>query len=142
MTTIEQLREILSAQVDLMEALTETLTGTQQALVSADSEALVNCTRREESLVRPFHDLEHERERCVRELGGPDRSLADLLKTLPPEERTPLEALTGRMRTAARRIVELNGQNRVLIQNARRFVQETLRIVTDDNRRKLVDERI
>lgn len=142
MTMSEQLRNIMNAQADLMDALTETLAGTQQALLRADGDALAEYTRREESFLRPFHDLEFERERCVREIAGPEGSMTDLLASVPKDEREPLESLAKRMRTAARRIVELNGQNRVLIQNAQRFVQETIRIITDDHRRKLVDERM
>jgi flagellar biosynthesis/type III secretory pathway chaperone len=142
MAMTEQLRNIMSAQADLMDALTETLAGTQQALLKSDSDALVEYTEREESLLRPFHDLEYERERCVRELAGPGRSMADLLALVSAEERAPLESLARRMGGAAKRIIDLNGQNRVLIRNAQRFVQETLRIITDDHRRKLVDERM
>jgi hypothetical protein len=40
-----------------------------------------------------------------------------------------------------KRLVKINDQNRILLQQGLRFVRESLRIVTDNNRRRLVDHR-
>jgi len=142
MTASEQLGNIMSAQADLMDAIIDILENIQSSLLRSDGAALERYTAREEELLRPFHDLESERVRCVADLGAGDGSMKDLLGHLPESERTAIHALADRMRVSARRIVEVNAQNSVLLGGVQRFVHETLRIVTDDSRRKLVDERV
>jgi hypothetical protein len=142
MTASEQLKHIMSAQADLMDAIIDILKNIQGALLRSDGPALERNTAREEELLRPFHDLEAERIRCVASLGAGDVTMNDLLVHLPPEEREEIHFLADRMRVSARRIVELNSQNSVLLGGVQRFIHETLRIVTDDNRRQLVDERV
>jgi flagellar biosynthesis/type III secretory pathway chaperone len=142
MNRTERLQQIMNAQADLMDAITETLVGAQRALVESNGEALEQCTRREEDLLRPFHELERERLLCVEQLAGASVPVHDLLPGIPVEDRVALKALSERMKTSASKIMEINLQNSALLRNALRFVQETLRAATDDNRRKLIDERV
>ncbi len=142
MTTSEQLCHILTTQADLMDAISQVLGETQTALLNSDGSALERCTAREEELLRPFHDLESERLRCVAELKPASGSVSDVLSRIPEGERATVSGLAARMQESAKAIVELNGMNAILLTSAQRFVQETLRIVTDNHRRKLVDERI
>ncbi len=142
MTTSEQLCQIMTAQADLMDAITTVLGETQAALLNSDGAALERCTVREEELLHPFHDLETERLRCVADLKPMSPAIRDVLARLPEDDRPAVHQLADRMRESSRKIVELNTLNAVLLTSAQRFVQETLRIVTDDHRRKLVDERI
>lgn len=142
MARTEALQQIMKAQADLMDAIVETLNGTQYALVLADAAGLEHNTGREEELLHPFHDLEDERMKHVRELTASGTSLAALLDAIPAEERSDVQVLVERIRNCAARIVALNAQNVLLIRNAKRFVQETLRIITDDRRHNIVDERI
>jgi hypothetical protein len=138
----EQLTRIMSAQADLMEALVETLGEAQQALVHSDRPRLERSIRREEDLLRPFHELERERSAKAMELAGKEATVQALLPALTPDDKDAILEISTRMKSASQKILELNKQNTMLIRNARKFVAETLRIVTDDNRRKLVDERI
>ncbi len=142
MTTSEQLCQIMTAQADLMDAISKVLGDTQEALLNSDGQALEHCTLREEQLLHPFHDLESERIRCVAELKPGSTSIKEIISLLPEEHRPTVHGLAERMRQLAENIVELNGQNAFLLSSAQRFVHETLRIVTDDHQRKLVDERI
>jgi len=142
MTTSEQLCHIMTAQADLMEAITQVLGETQAALLDSDGATLEQCTAREEALLHPFHELEKERLRCVAELRPGGASSKDVLDRLPEGDRATVGTLVNRMQVSARKIVEINALNAVLLSSAQRFVQETLRIITDDHRRKLVDERI
>jgi len=142
MTKSEELGQIMDVQVDLMEALVKTLHETQKALVNADRTLLDKSIRREEELVKPFHELETERNRCVQELAGTPSTITALLSSLNENERMKVLDLRKRMTSAAESIMTLNEQNRVLIRNARRFVEETIRLITDDHRRQLIDERM
>jgi flagellar biosynthesis/type III secretory pathway chaperone len=142
MIKTDHLCKIMSAQAELMDAIMESLTGAQQALVESNGEVLEYWMRREEELLRPFRDLEQDRLHCVEEIAGCPKSVQQLIPDVPEEERSVLQALSNRMRASASRIMEINLQNSLLLRNALRFVQETLRAVTDDNRRKLVDERM
>ncbi len=142
MTTSEQLCHIMTAQADLMDAITQVLGDTQTALLNSNGSDLERCTAREEELLHPFHDLESERLRCVAELSPERGSLTDVLGRLPENDRTIVKGLAARMQQSASAIAELNALNTALLTSAQRFVQETLRIVTNDHRRKLVDERI
>jgi len=142
MTTSEQLCQIMAAQADLMDAITEVLGQTQTALLNSDGAALELCTAREEELLHPFHDLEVERIRCVQEMKPGTGSIPEILEDLPDGHRETVRELASRMKDSAQKIVELNSMNTILLTNAHRFVQETLRVITNDHRRKLVDERI
>lgn len=142
MTTSEQLCQIMSAQADLMDAIAVVLSETQTALLNSDGPALERCTVREEELLHPFHDLEAERVRCVQELRPGSQTIPEILDHLVDPNRATVQDLAARMKDSAEKIVELNSMNTILLANAHRFVQETLRIITNDHRRKLVDERI
>jgi flagellar biosynthesis/type III secretory pathway chaperone len=50
--------------------------------------------------------------------------------------------MSARLRTVSERIIHMNEHNRILLQRSMRFVQETLRLVTEDHTRQLVDHRM
>jgi hypothetical protein len=50
--------------------------------------------------------------------------------------------MAARLKTVVERILHMNNQNRLHLQRSLRFVQDTLRLVTDDHTRQLVDHRV
>jgi flagellar biosynthesis/type III secretory pathway chaperone len=144
MATIDELERVLNSEADLAEALCNVLAEKQQAIVGFEADRLAGLTTREEELMVPFHAIEEERARLTGVLLGPKakgKSLHALREGEQEGERDSLSAETTRLRSAMKRLVKINDQNRILLQQGLRFVRESLRIVTDNNRRRLVDHR-
>jgi flagellar biosynthesis/type III secretory pathway chaperone len=151
MTRIEELERILDAEVELGEALLQLLVNKQRTIVGMQSDALSTLLQQEEQLLRPFQSLEAERVRLTAELVGRSDegvisgtdliSVVELLEHLPATDSVRVSTMAMRLRTVVERILHMNGQNRILLQRSLRFVQETLRMVTDDHTRALIDHR-
>jgi len=149
----EELAQILKAEVDLMTALAGVMAEKQQAIVRFQGDLLAACTEREEELTRPLEALEGERIKCATALtemlrggsGTPLKAplpLRELIVRLNEDESGSLADLSDRMHKSVQHIVEMNGYNRTLLQHSLQFVQQTLRIITDNHRKQLVDERM
>ena len=151
MTRIEELERVLAAEVELGEALLQLLMNKQRSIVGLQSEGLSMVLAQEEQLLRPFQNLEAERVRLTAELvGGTDRSgtaagmplsVVELMEHIPATDSVRISTMATRLRTVVERILQMNGQNRVLLQRSLRFVQDTLRLVPDDHTRALFDQR-
>jgi flagellar biosynthesis/type III secretory pathway chaperone len=147
---IEQLEQVMRAEVELGEALVDVMTQKQRAVITFQSDELTATVRREEELLQPFRELERERMRIASALVGLDpraeavRSVAvrDLLQCLDAPDAVRISTLAARLKAVVERIVRVNDQNRLLLQRSYRFVQETLRRVTDDRTRTLVDHKL
>ncbi len=68
-------------------------------------------------------------------------TIRQLLECLPAGDAVRISTIAARLRIVVERILHMNEQNRILLQRSLRFVQETLRLVTDDHTRQLVDHR-
>ena len=151
MSRIEELERVLEAEVELWEALLQLLASKQRSIVGLQSDALSKLLSEEEQLLRPFQNLESERMRLTAELVGAGDgnvlpatapvSVVDLMDHLPATDSVRISTMATRLRTIVERILLMNGQNRVLLQRSLRFVQDTLRLVTEDHTRALVDHR-
>jgi flagellar biosynthesis/type III secretory pathway chaperone len=147
---VEQLEQVMRAEVELGEALVDIMTQKQRAIVTFQSDELTATVRREEELLQPFRELERERMRVAADLAGMDpregavRSVAvrDLLRRLDASDAVRISTLAARLKAVAERIVRVNDQNRLLLQRSYRFVQDTLRRVTEDRTRTLIDHRL
>jgi flagellar biosynthesis/type III secretory pathway chaperone len=137
--------------VELGEALLQLLVNKQRTIVGMQSDALSTLLQQEEQLLRPFQNLEAERVRLTAELVGRSDegvihgtgmiSVVELLGHLPATDSVRISTMAMRLRTVVERILHMNGQNRILLQRSLRFVQDTLRMVTDDHTRALIDHR-
>lgn len=151
MNRIEELERILETEVELGEALIALLTDKQRSIVGLQGETLTTLLAREEELLKPFQALEAERMRITAGLvgAGPHAvidghhmiSVVELLDHIPAADAVRVSTIATRLRTVVERILQMNGQNRVLLQRSLRFVQDTLRVVTEDHTRALVDHR-
>ena len=128
------LSEVLRTQVDLAEALASLGKDMQRAIVRFDAEAIGAITRRQEELLVPFHRLEAERMRLS---GG-----TPLAATKETPGSDLLEVLGLRLRTTGTEILRLSRMNTLLLERSRRYVRETLNILTDNSHKQLVDERM
>lgn len=150
MATSEELEHVLQSELDLAETLYALLTRKQKAIVDLDIDALAALTKEAEDLVCPLKKLERERTELIAGLtpgvSGPRDSrvpegIEQVAASLPAPAAARLTERATRLRISVERIVKINHQNKMLIESSLRFVRETLRFVTDDRRRNLVDHK-
>jgi flagellar biosynthesis/type III secretory pathway chaperone len=150
MATSDDLERVLQSELDLAETLFDLLSRKQRAIVDLDIDALTALTREAEDLVEPLQKLERERTQLVVLLGGGRGNGGDgrlpegidqLAALLPESAAARLTQRAARLRLAVERIVNVNRRNKALLDTSLRFVRETLRFVTDDHRRNLVDHK-
>jgi len=128
MTTINnQLTEILTTQIQLAEALLVLIKQQQQAIIHSDEDEVLRLVNRQQELLQPLSALEKER--------------ISFQKSRVEIEDSAIYTLEKTLRNIIGEVVEINNQNRVLIENSLRFVRQTLRILTNDYQRNLIDTR-
>lgn len=152
MTKIEELERVMETEVEMGEALLQLLTRKQQSIVGLQSDVLTSLLAQEDTLLRPFRELETERTRLTAELvdtgtlpaeaGTRNVPFETLLEHLAAGDAVRISTMAARLRTVVERILHMNNQNRLHLQRSLRFVQDTLRLVTDDHTRQLVDHRV
>jgi hypothetical protein len=128
------LSDILRTQVDLADALAGLGREMQRAIVRFDADAIAAITQRQEELLVPFHRLEAERTRLTN-------------GTLPRGEGATgepdqISSLGAQLRARGTEILRLTRMNAVLLERSRRYVRETLNILTENRTKNLVDERM
>jgi flagellar biosynthesis/type III secretory pathway chaperone len=146
---IEDLEQLMQAQQELSEALADIMVQKQRAILGLQSDALMELTRREEELISPMNTLEHERARMVEEIqreagvkGKASSSVRELVRYLPPKDAVRVSSRAARLRSVVERILSINEQNRQLLQRSQRFVNDAIRLITEDNTRQLVDQKM
>ncbi|MCC6397009.1 MAG: flagellar protein FlgN [Bacteroidetes bacterium] len=152
MTKIEELERVMETEVEVGEALLQLLSRKQRSIVGIQGDMLSSLAVEEQKLLKPLHELESERMRLAAELAGAASvpvteetrqvSIDELLECLDAADAVRISTMAARLRTVVERLLHMNDQNRVLLQRSLRFVQDTLRLVTDDHTRQLVDHRI
>jgi flagellar biosynthesis/type III secretory pathway chaperone len=151
MKNVDELTKVLQAEADLADALLTVIEDKQQALVHFKSDGLAQAVERERELLRPIQELERERtvivDRLQQEVKAPKElhrplTVSELAKYVESEPGRKLSVLAARLRKTASRIQHRNQQNHVLLESSARFVKSTLRIITDDYSRVLVDHKI
>jgi flagellar biosynthesis/type III secretory pathway chaperone len=146
---IEDLERLMQAQQELSETLADVMVQKRRSILGLRSDALMELTRREEEILSPLNNLEQERARAVEEIlremgitGHATMSVRELVRHLPPKEAVRISSRAARLRSVVDRILSINEQNRVLLQRSQRFVNDSIRLITEDNTRQLVDQKI
>jgi flagellar biosynthesis/type III secretory pathway chaperone len=151
MKNVDELTKVLQAEADLADALLTVIEDKQQALVHFKPDGLALAVERERELLRPIQELERERTeivgRLAQEIKTPKElqrgmTVTELAKYVESEPGRKLSILAARLRKTASRIQHRNQQNHVLLESSARFVKNTLRIITEDYSRQLVDHKI
>ncbi len=152
MTKIKDLERVMETEVEVGEALLQLLSRKQRSIVGIQGDLLSSLAVEEQKLLKPLQELEAERMRLAFELargasvpateGTVGVSLEELLERLDTAEASRISTVAARLRKVVERLLQMNDQNRVLLQRSLRFVQDTLRLVTDDHTRQIVDHRI
>jgi hypothetical protein len=149
-TIVEELERIMQSEVEVGETLLSLMAQKQRSIVGLHGDQLTTLLVQEEEMIRPFQELELQRMRITdRIVGGPESrkdggtiTLAELLNHLSPSDALRVSTMSMRLRTVTERILHMNEQNRLLLQRSLRFVQDTLRMVTEDHTRQFVDHRM
>jgi flagellar biosynthesis/type III secretory pathway chaperone len=149
-TRIEELERVMQSEVEIGESLLGVMAEKQRSIVGLHGDHLTSLVLQEEELIRPFQQLEERRIRLSGEIVGRNAAdgpglaitVAELIRHLQPSDALRISTMSARLRTVSERIIHMNDQNRILLQRSVRFVQETLRLVTDDHTRQLVDHRM
>ena len=142
MTTTDQFAEVIRTEADLAEAILAALRDQQEALVHFRNKDLVSAVERQQRLLVPMEELERERINLSRSLsdGSNEFSTLSSIAAHSPSERAVSLLETGaRLREKAENIMVVSRQNRALLEHSLRFVKHTLRIMTENYARKLVD---
>jgi flagellar biosynthesis/type III secretory pathway chaperone len=151
MKNVDQLTKVLQAEADLADALLTVIEDKQQALVHFKPDDVARAVERERELLKPIQELERERTEIVNRLAGEVKAVKDqhqrftvteLAQYMEFEVGRKLSVLAARIRKTSSRIQHRNQQNHVLLESSARFVKNTLRIVTEDYSRQLVDHKI
>ncbi|MER3522598.1 MAG: hypothetical protein C4326_00660 [Ignavibacteria bacterium] len=152
MNNLDSLTEVMATEAELAERLVDVIKQQQRALVACNAEAVAATVEQQQELMMPLEGLEQERERVTREVLStlaPERVAEDkpvtfsaLLEYLDADEASRLSKAGRRLLAAMETMMKVNQANQFLIEHSRKFVRETLRIVTNGYARQLVDRKI
>jgi flagellar biosynthesis/type III secretory pathway chaperone len=124
----ETVEEVLKSETELAEVLLGLLKQEQNAIVHFRDSELTALIEQQHTVLRPLEALERER--------------ASLSQENPQLMETGTQTHGKRLRSVALQIVEINKQNRVLLENSMKFIQQNLRIITDNYTKQLLDAKI
>ena len=149
--TAEQLADVLQSEAEVSDELLKAMEKKQESLIYFKADVMADAVDRERSLLKQMRELEQERERIVADLAsgvpalkgrsnGP--TVSELVRYVEGNTGLRLSELAQRIKTVGHRVQQKNQQNRMLLDSSARFIKNTLRILTDDNARQLVDRTI
>jgi flagellar biosynthesis/type III secretory pathway chaperone len=149
MTTIDQFEEILKTETDVADAIIDNLYEQQQAIIQFRDKAILEAAERGRRLLEPMESLEREREKLCRafdstmhpESNGTFR-LSGLARSLPNDQAAKILGAGKVLKGRVEKIMTVNNQNKMLLDHSLRFVRQSLRIMTDNYTKKLVDTTI
>jgi flagellar biosynthesis/type III secretory pathway chaperone len=151
MKEIDRLADILTAETDLARALLVVLDAQQEALLSMEADHLTESLERERTLLKATRNLERERLKLLSGIAvamkglKPESNQCSLSLLIPYLDRnnaSRLSELGRKLRTVSVKIQQRNAQNRILFDHSIRFVRNTIRILTGDSDRRIVDQKI
>jgi flagellar biosynthesis/type III secretory pathway chaperone len=151
MATIDDLEKVMLTEIELAEALLGILSEQREAIVCVEPDALIEAIGRGEELVQPLEALERERIRISGELwssigdpgiDGTGVNVSALTSRLPDGDAARIGGLGGRLRRTIEHILQVNTENKPLIDNALKFVRENMRIIRENFPVPLVDHKM
>ena len=147
MTTIDQFAELLRTEADVADAILGTLYEQQEAIMSFRDGAIMAAVERQRKLLEPMEALERERESLCRAFDSTMRSgvngqfsLSTLAQRLPRNDAAEILGAGKKLKGKVEKIMMVNRQNKMLLENSLRFVRHSLRIMTDNYAKKLIDK--
>lgn len=124
----ESLEEILKTEAELAEALLGVLRAQQNAIIHFRGSSLTQLIEQQHSLLRPLEQLEKERQKLMEATNqNDDHTVAEQKK---------------RLKSIVHQIIEINQQNKELLENALRFVHYNIRLLTEGFTKQLIDAKV
>jgi len=151
MNDIDQLEKVLEKEEELASSVLQVIEEQKQALMALDAERVSQSVEKHRKLILPSAELERRRRTLVAAIAqrtpGLSRErketrMTDLLRAHGGDTADRLKGRCDRLARAARRIQQGNQQNRLLLESTMRFVRNSIRILTNDFSRTLIDKRI
>ncbi len=146
MTTIDEFTEVLRTEADVADAILGSLYEQQQAIIHFRDGAILAAVERQQQFLAPMVALEQERERLCRAFDSTMRtgtkeefSLSTLAQRLPERDASELLGAGKKLKGKVEKIMVVNNQNKMLLENSLRFVKRSLRIITQNYEKKLID---
>ena len=151
MSKLDDLAGLLRREEDIAQEILRTIEEQKDALMRIDVDAVMRSVVRQQSLLATANDLERKRRQLLHAIAP------SLFAATPPEKIHSMAELAQRHRDVigdamaeacvrlsrlAKKIQEANRMNRLLLESAARFVRGSLRILTRDFSRSLVDQRV
>ena len=124
----ESLTNILKTEAELAEALLGVLREQQNAIIHFRGSSLTQLIEQQHSLLRPLEQLEKERQK--------------LLDAMNHHENEDVTEHKKRLKSLVQQIVEINQQNKELLENALRFVHYNIRLLTEGFTKQLIDAKV
>lgn len=134
---MENLIEVLDKESQEYENLLDLSLRKTPVIVSGSHDELAKITDEEQVIVGNITHLEHEREGLFADIANvinkdvKTMKLSDLITMLEqrPEEQQKLAKVYDRLKEAVHEVERVNGQNRVLIENALEMVQFDMNVL-------------
>ena len=124
----DNLEEVVKTETELAEVLLGLLKQQQNAIIHFKDSSLMSLVEQQHNIIRPLEALEKER-----------------AKIMAQDTRQSDEALTTRkaqLKNIVKQILEVNLQNKELLEHSMQFVHHTLRALTDGFTKQLIDAKI
>ena len=124
----EKYTEVIQTETELVEILLGLMKQQQNAIIHFRDSELTTLVGQQQDVLRPLEELEKERINMTGKAPGMDDDDA--------------RAVRRKLRGLVSQILEVNAQNKVLLENSLKFIQRNLRIITEDYTRQLIDAKI
>ncbi|GEM_PF-1132305 len=152
-TNVEQLEEVIRTEDELAQALLEVLEQQQHSLVHVQTGSVAETSAKAREFTKLIETLEKERWALMSEITGQspsdavqgfrsDVNAAELLRHLDAADAVRIKPIIDHFRSTAEQVVRLNETNRRLLEQARHFVRETLRVMTDNYTQQVIDQKM
>jgi flagellar biosynthesis/type III secretory pathway chaperone len=153
MTNVDQLADVLRTEIQLARELLEAALQQQQAILSFQADGLRQAVVNEEGLIEPLMDVEHQRAQLAQDIviktpalkgvpGANQVKLSDIISQINKDESARIGDLGARLRDVVEQVRTVNQQNKTLLEHSLQFIRGTIRLVTDNYSRSLVDQKI
>jgi flagellar biosynthesis/type III secretory pathway chaperone len=135
---LNELIEILSAEIGLLTSLSSIVTEEQNALVEGDVEGIRSTVEAQMSVLQDIAALEARRNRVLGDLGGPegdagDVKLGTLIEKVSGEKAERLREIRSALRSILEAIGTVNRNNGMLINQSLSYIDKTLKMIAGED---------
>ena len=147
----KQLAKILKEQEKNRKEFLDAALQKQKGIISQDFEEIQKAIALEEKLLRKINSTEKIRNEFIKEMSIKyslelnSSSLSGIIKIYETKQDPNLDVFVKLQKTLKNlidKIWQVNWQNRVLIDNARNFIKETIHALNHSNKKPLLDRKI